>query len=363
MPAKVRNGVATALLLAASAAFAAQLSVEGTPTGEPGMDVSVPIAIDDADGVVGFNFEVSFSTLVLDFVGVDKGDLTSGWSFFQSNHASGSATVTVAGLNSTALSGSGTLAILHFQVKSGASLGTTTPIQFVTAALNDGQIATTTINGQVAVGAVAQLMLPTNLAAAPGEQLTIPINVDDATGVVGFTFDLYFDSILIDTPQASLGALTSGWNIQTNPQGDHISVAALNTNALSGGGVMANVTLHMKTTAADGTNATVTIQNVEMNDGDIAAAGDAGAVTVAALNPVYVDFTAASDGDGQPGTPYKHVYNAALAVKASTNNPGIIRINPGTTSETLTTAGLNKHFRIERNGASGVVTIGKISTK
>jgi hypothetical protein len=349
--------------LVPSTTEAATLSVVGTPTGEPGAEVLVPIHIDldDGDAVTSFSFEVTFASLALDYVGTEKGDLTSSWAFFNDNAQASS--VRVAGLNQTPLSSDGILAILRFQVQEGVAPATVAPIQFISADLNDGQLPADTTSGSVTAGDVADFSAP-NLVAAPGASVTVPITVDgDVAGGVSFSFDLVFDSAILENPQTPTeGALITSWSFLTSTTGDRISIAGLSSTALTGGGVVAEVVLDVKAGASNGAQAALTLENVQVNDGHHAAFGNAGQIDVSSsLTTAYVDINAGGGGNGTVGSPFNSVVDAMGAVVA--DPVGILRIKPGTYLHNLRTATLNKPMRLERDGASGVVRIEGFVTK
>jgi Cohesin domain len=90
-----------------------------------GETVEVPVMVDDAGGIAGFQFTVSYDAKMLQTSGAGPGDLTGGWMVKANTAHKGE--VTVAGVD-TSLAGlgvaSGSLAKLRFKVvakKDGAS--------------------------------------------------------------------------------------------------------------------------------------------------------------------------------------------------------------------------------------------------
>ena len=60
----------------------------------------------------------------------------------------------------------------------------------------------------------------------------IPINIDNAAGVVGFQFTVTFDNSVLNATGAVAGSLTNGWLLQVNPQAGQISVIGASATAL-----------------------------------------------------------------------------------------------------------------------------------
>jgi hypothetical protein len=76
--------------------------------------------------------------------------------------------------------------------------------------------------GLTVIHAEAQRTLsihPPSLIARPGDSFSLTVNIDDATGVAGFQFDLVYDfGLMTFAPPAQPGALIAakGWSLQTN---------------------------------------------------------------------------------------------------------------------------------------------------
>ena len=99
-----------------SQAFAATISVPDT-NADAGGEVVIPVNVDNAKGIAGFEFNITYDASALKATGAVAGDITSGWMITPNTTQSGQ--IKVAGLDTslTGLSGvSGTLVKLQFKV-------------------------------------------------------------------------------------------------------------------------------------------------------------------------------------------------------------------------------------------------------
>jgi hypothetical protein len=97
-------------------AFAANISIPDTDASGD-KEILVPVTIDNAANVTGFQFTVSFDSSVLQAIGAEAGDLTADWMVTPNTNESGK--LKVAGLSTTLQSlrsGSGSLANLKFKL-------------------------------------------------------------------------------------------------------------------------------------------------------------------------------------------------------------------------------------------------------
>jgi hypothetical protein len=97
-------------------AFAANISMPVTKA-DAGAVVVVPINIDDATGVAGFQFTITYNASVLNATGTVVGDLTSGWTITRNMSDTGQ--IKVAGFDASLNglgSSSGSLVKLKFKV-------------------------------------------------------------------------------------------------------------------------------------------------------------------------------------------------------------------------------------------------------
>ncbi|MDH6070494.1 cohesin domain-containing protein, partial [Umezakia ovalisporum] len=62
---------------------------------------------------------------------------------------------------------------------------------------------------------MATVFIP-NQTVKPGERIEIPVNIDDATGVLGIDLEIKYDTALIDLSNIVVGDLNPSFSIETN---------------------------------------------------------------------------------------------------------------------------------------------------
>jgi len=102
-------------------------------TGAPGTEVSIPININEAAGIAKFDFKLwKWDSSILEFVRFEKGNLMKDdWGFETQIVQTGGVRITGTGVNTT-LNGSGSLGTIIFKVKSDATIGDSTLVEFDT---------------------------------------------------------------------------------------------------------------------------------------------------------------------------------------------------------------------------------------
>ncbi len=150
------------------------------------------------------------------------------------------------------------------------------------AAYSDGQ---SVVNLASAQGAVVTLYAKWSesssrqitvapVAASVNADITIPILIDNANGVLGFSVTLNYPASLADYVSVAAGSLTAGWSIVPNGTTDgRVVIAGAGTTALSGSGSLCVVRLHTSATAGSGT---MSLNPVQLNDGGIPCEGSFG---------------------------------------------------------------------------------------
>jgi len=226
--------------------------------------VSVPLHVDQAEGVLGYFFEVTYDAAVLEFVDVARGELLGVWGDPEWKAEPGR--VKVAGAAATALSGSGELLALQLRARPGAA-GQTCALHFEGAELNDGWIPAVAGDGLVVVwgSGTATFALPSGIEAAPGEAFEVPVILGNASDVVGYYFELSYDSSLLTCTGASSGDFAAGWSLQANPQSGHVTVGGYGGTPLDGSGTIVLLQFQVLPEATGGASA-LTFQYAELND-------------------------------------------------------------------------------------------------
>ncbi|MCM8805189.1 MAG: cohesin domain-containing protein [Candidatus Omnitrophica bacterium] len=103
------------VLFACASAFAVTVSIPNTNVNPGTTTVQIPVNIDNATGVAGFQFTVTFDNSVLNATGATTGSLTSGW-FLQVNTQTAGQISVIGATSSPLTGGSGSLCTLQFNV-------------------------------------------------------------------------------------------------------------------------------------------------------------------------------------------------------------------------------------------------------
>ena len=76
----------------------------------------------------------------------------------------------------------------------------------------------------------------------PGEDIIIPINIDDATGVAGGTIVLTFDADILTATGAQTTSLSNGFTLLPNPIPGQITIGLMSATGIeSGSGALIEV--------------------------------------------------------------------------------------------------------------------------
>jgi len=296
--------------------------------GVMGTRVGVPILINDATGVVGYWVKLTYPPGLASFAGARAGALTVAWADAAVN-GSTPGQVVVAGSGATALAGAGALIILEFDLITPG----TGVLALPEVELNDGAIAA---QGAAGVAfAVSDGIVPRQFSVDPasgdeGTQVEVPVLIDNATGVVGYSLHLIYPATLAQYAGGQAGTLTGGWSapvINSSVPGEIIVVGA-GATALSGAGSVVKLRFDLTT---PGTGS-IRLDAVELNDGATAATAaatvpltvrDTTVYRQASVNPVGADEGTRvevpvhiDDANGVVGYFLRLTYPAALATYA-----------------------------------------------
>ena len=132
--------------------------------------------------------------------------------------------------------------------------------------------------------AIRIVSVPEHIEAAPGEEIDVPIQIDNAEDVLGYFFSLSYDAGALEYLGTSPGTLTDRWNAVVNPMENTLAIASAGATALEGEGTL--LVLRFRATSTPGALHsalhfdTGTLNDgqipVEFEDGTIAAAGEEG---------------------------------------------------------------------------------------
>jgi len=155
----------------------------------------------------------------------------------------------------------------------------------------------------------AELSIPNDLEAAPGSEVLIPMQIDDATGVSGYFIGITFDSnVLTYVPDSATnaGTLTDGIFltpiVNSNVPGELRFGSAGFSALTSGSGNLFTFRLMVSDTAEEGVLPINFIEGfTNLNDGQIPVTLDAGELTITATVGCSPEFSSPSAGFGSSG--------------------------------------------------------------
>lgn len=153
------------LLAAASSSAAATLSLPPDAGALPAQATVVPLLIDDATGVLSTDIFIRYNPAVAMATAVNQTSLSAGHTLFANLMVPGE--IRIALFGPSPLSGGGVLLDLSFT--SVGALNSQTPLEFLTASLNESMIATTAVDGSYCVQGV------------PSEVLNVQVTLDPVT--------------------------------------------------------------------------------------------------------------------------------------------------------------------------------------
>ncbi|QOV22626.1 cohesin domain-containing protein, partial [Anabaenopsis elenkinii] len=160
-----------------------------------GQTIQVPVKIDDATGALAFNFTIIYDNNVVEFIRVERGDVTRNFPGFISNSLINDR-IRV-GLDQPSPlpqgTGEGSLAIFTFKVKETASPGSTN-FSIVDPRFNIQPLPGSTV--PVTINSLFSIAIPDNLTSNPGETITVPVTLNGATGVDSINLRINYNSAI-----------------------------------------------------------------------------------------------------------------------------------------------------------------------
>lgn len=273
------------IVLPVAYAGAATISVPPALSVAPDTSFTIPVHLSPAAGVLGYYFEFAYDEGLITFVGATDGALTTGWPAPSVNAQPN--LLAVAQFGTTALTGSGSILVLHFKSGSEVAHGQTTSLDLRNAELNDGAIVATMLDGQLAISGVATVSLPTGTLASPARDAVMPVRVDHALGANGYVMTFAYDPNVVDYIEVSPGDLTAGWTTPTVNESvpGQLTVAAVGAQPAIGPGIL--LQLHVYVTGNQLGLSPIHIASAELNDGAIPVTTQHGSINVLANMPIH----------------------------------------------------------------------------
>lgn len=241
----------------------------GVPA-QPGTDIVVPVTVDEAAGAFAFDLDVAYDPALLTPVTVYQGAFGS---LFAMNSNLGIAGhVRIGFYSDTPRSGSGELAWVVFHVAPAAG-NTVTPLHWANAEINEGGIASASVDGSVAIERRSVVLsIPQDVAGAPtgpASVVRVPILANEAAGFSSIDVVVRTNT-LVATPTAAFATLP-GWSVTlsdaTVPGTLHFVTSG---PAVSGNDVaVAEFELHVAPAAAIGDKTPIDLVSALVNGGAI----------------------------------------------------------------------------------------------
>jgi len=253
-------------VVASLAGATVSVSVPDSIVAAPGETFTLPITVTAVSGVLGYYFELGYST-DFEVINAQNGLLTASWPAPILNSSAGRCSV--ASYSTVPIAGAGSLVQIQFRVKSTALLGAVSTVFFRKVELNDGAIVATAQNGTVTVADIAVLGMPVSLDLLPGDEFTLPIELRDAGGVLGLVFSLSYAPNLLDFLGTTPGALPAGWGAPTVNAAinGRITVGAYSTQPFSGSATVIYLRFRVREDAPLDETTYIEIFSAELNDG------------------------------------------------------------------------------------------------
>jgi hypothetical protein len=297
---RIRGGVVAFILSTAILVFyctyagaAVQVSVPEEIVAAPGTTFQVPVSIGSVSGVLGYNFELVYSSH-FEYVGVQNGVLTASWPLPVVNAAVGQCSVASYGV--IPVSGPGVMLVLTLRVLPSTPIGTVGSISLRKAELNDGAIAVTTRSGTVTVARIAFLMLPPQITVQPESEFIVPVELSEAEGVLGYLFELTYDAEIFQLQEHLPGPPVPGWGVpMVNAQEPgRILVAGWGIQPLPDTTTLLELRFKTFFGIPLGTETRIDFQTAELNDGDIPIVTEGALVKILDENPMPLNWSAAA---------------------------------------------------------------------
>lgn len=244
----------------------------------PATPFVVPVTVDNAGGIIAFQFNILYDPAVMHPSGANFGCSTSG------TLASGRSPVCnvalgdegrlqVSVFGGSAMSGTGTVLNVTFQADALAVSGNISPLSFeaVNFFNNSGPVTYHPQGGQVTFLGPFTLTAPTVGRTLPST-FEIPVTVDEVSdlGINSFQFNVLYDPAVIVPSGPNFGCSSDATlsvdlsllcNVVPGQEGT-LRVTAFGSTAIAGSGTLVNLTFATAPGAASGNSSPLSFQNV-----------------------------------------------------------------------------------------------------
>jgi cohesin domain-containing protein/dockerin type I repeat protein len=153
------------------------------------------------------------------------------------------------------------------------------------------------------------LSVPELIELDPGDEVLVPVDIDDATGVLSLLIDLRFHGLVLEYLGFEKGGLLNNWGtVGDNLLGDTVRVVGFGAQPLNGSGTLVRLRFRVRETAS-GLISQLDLTQAQLNDGAIPTVMANGTLLVSGESLADVD----RDGDID-AVDIQFVINAALDI-------------------------------------------------
>jgi hypothetical protein len=236
---------------------------------DAGSSIIVPINVDDAKGIAGGDITLTFDQTILTTKEARTTELTQSLNFVP-NIMANEVTVSMAGTKGIA-EGSGAIMEIVFEVNAVAKGGAKSPLTIRDVALYDelgNDIPVKVVNGSVTIITNGRRLIIPDLNTSPGDTITVPINVTDATGVAGANIVVTYDKSVLTIKEVKTTILSSGMNLIDNSETiGEVTLAMASTKGIAeGSGAIVEIIFEVSATAKSGAKSPLKFKEAMLYD-------------------------------------------------------------------------------------------------
>jgi hypothetical protein len=134
---------------------------------------------------------------------------------------------------------------------------------------------------------MAIISIPSNLSVNPGASITIPVNINDATGVESVDLTISYNTALVDLTAVSNGTLTGAFTVTPNindPIGT-VTISLFGTAPIANGsGSIVQLTFSAPNGIPNGSSTVLDLVSASINEGAIAVSLTDGSLTIGTIS-------------------------------------------------------------------------------
>ena len=271
------------------------LSMSDTVIGAPGAIIQVPITAAPTDGILGVDMTITYNPAVLTAQDVTVAGVaaSAGFAIIRNLNTPGTIVISMYATQNP-MSGSGEIARIKFRVV--GSVGTTSPLTFSSAVINEGQIPRAIDDG-LFTSVQTILSMPDTAQGGPAAVVQVPISVTPGDGILGVDLTITYDYTVVHAQAVTVSGIgaAAGFQLATNLNTNGVIVISTyaSGNPLSGSGEFLRIQFLVVGTPGNTSNLTFT--SASINEGQISATLDHGLFSVTCAG--VANGTACNDGD------------------------------------------------------------------